>query len=187
LNEELRHGLTQCDVFSLGCTIYEAASGLELAKNGDEWQAMRTGQAPRLERYSALFNEIVMAMLRCSAVERPSIDAILEHPCLAPQHPCDVSDQTAELLQLRQDLEQERLKNSLMQRQAQVSPLAARAGQLACCMCVCVCVCVFVCVCVCLGGGAVGGAAPAGGSVCAQALTVQVLRLQRAGGVAVLF
>lgn len=41
MNEDYTH-LAKADIFSLGCSLYEAASGHELPKNGPEWHQVGT-------------------------------------------------------------------------------------------------------------------------------------------------
>lgn len=49
--------LTKCDVFSLGCTVYEVLLGEELPMNGSEWIAIREGKL-RLGEIEALPTEL---------------------------------------------------------------------------------------------------------------------------------
>lgn len=39
------HPCLQCDVFSLGITLYEIISGRPLPPNGEEWHSLRSGKA----------------------------------------------------------------------------------------------------------------------------------------------
>eukprot|EP00730_Choanoeca_flexa_P006372 TRINITY_DN12142_c0_g2_i4.p1 TRINITY_DN12142_c0_g2~~TRINITY_DN12142_c0_g2_i4.p1 ORF type:complete len:553 (+),score=139.07 TRINITY_DN12142_c0_g2_i4:254-1912(+) len=112
LQEDYTH-LMASDIFSLGCTMYEAASGIPLAKNGPEWQAMRNGQASRLARYSNLFNELLFALLQPNPEARPSIDEVVGHPVLQPEPKADEGKDSEEL---RKMLIAERTRNMLMAR-----------------------------------------------------------------------
>ena len=51
--------LTKADIFSLGLSIYEAASGSPLPKNGEKWQELRSGLLPYLSHYSKDFNDLL--------------------------------------------------------------------------------------------------------------------------------
>lgn len=58
MNEDYTQ-LAKADIFSLGCSLYEAASGHELPKNGPEWHKVRRltavpGYAHRLLRHPPL-------------------------------------------------------------------------------------------------------------------------------------
>ena len=62
LNEKVdKHLLCKCDVFSLGLSIYEAASLVNLPKNSTEgdYQMYKEGGAPDIDGYSKEFNHIV--------------------------------------------------------------------------------------------------------------------------------
>ena len=51
--------LTKADIFAFGLTMYQAAGGGELPKNGDLWHKIRTGGLPDLPRYSKDFNQLI--------------------------------------------------------------------------------------------------------------------------------
>lgn len=58
LNLDCTH-LFKADMFSLGMTLFEAAGGGPLPKNGDEWQKLRHGEVPDLKRLSRDFNDLI--------------------------------------------------------------------------------------------------------------------------------
>lgn len=70
--------LQKADVFAFGMTLYEAAGGGPLPKNGDEWQQLRSGQIPYLKRYSSTFNQIIKSMLHPDPQKRPHVKCILQ-------------------------------------------------------------------------------------------------------------
>lgn len=81
LHEDFAH-LQKADIFALGITLYEAAGGGPLPKNGAEWHKLRTGQVPRLAHLSAEFNDLIAQMTHPDATQRPSATTITRHPCL---------------------------------------------------------------------------------------------------------
>lgn len=58
LQEEFGH-LPKADIFALGLTMFEAAGGGTLPKNGDEWHAIRRGELPTLPHCSRDFNDLL--------------------------------------------------------------------------------------------------------------------------------
>ncbi|CAG0892826.1 unnamed protein product [Darwinula stevensoni] len=64
--------LTKADIFSLGLSIYEAASGSPLPKNGEKWQELRSGLLPYLSQYTKDFNDLLRVMVHPCPDERPS-------------------------------------------------------------------------------------------------------------------
>ncbi|XP_065215133.1 wee1-like protein kinase [Planococcus citri] len=77
LNEDYS-SLQKADVFSFGMTLYEAAGGGPLPKNGDEWQRLRSGDIAYLNKYSSTFNQIIRSMLHPDPDQRPNIKSILQ-------------------------------------------------------------------------------------------------------------
>lgn len=69
--------LQKADVFSFGMMLYEAAGGGPLPKNGDEWQQLRSGDIPYLNKYSSTFNQIIKSMLHPDPAKRPDVKSIL--------------------------------------------------------------------------------------------------------------
>ena len=108
--------LTKADVFALGCTLYEAASGQDLAPNGPEWHKLRDGSPRRLERYSVALNDLLVSMLNPDKALRPSIAAILELiPSLRPKTVEEVGE-TVSVEQLQEQLQAERQRNNMLRR-----------------------------------------------------------------------
>ena len=106
--------LMASDIFALGCTMYEAASGCELPKNGPEWQALRSGAIPPLPRYSALFNELLAAMMQPNPEARPDIGMVVGHPAAQPQVPEGEDD----VMAMRKQLHAARARNLVITRYA---------------------------------------------------------------------
>lgn len=51
--------LTKADIFALGLTVFEAAGGGPLQKNGPEWHDMREGKVPELKTISKDLNDLI--------------------------------------------------------------------------------------------------------------------------------
>lgn len=103
--------MTKADVFALGCTLFEAASGRALPKNGPEWHELRHGHVPRLERYSTEFNELLARMLHPDKAMRPSISAILQDPLIA-----EPTEEAQDVRRLKQELREAQKRNVALNR-----------------------------------------------------------------------
>lgn len=79
---DLRKG----DIFALGMSMYELASGSPIPSTGDAYHAMRDGQVPRLpaEISDEMFS-LIASMLHPNPSERPSAADIVRHPMLFPR------------------------------------------------------------------------------------------------------
>lgn len=77
LNDDYSN-LQKADVFAFGMTLYEAAGGGPLPKNGDQWQHLRSGDIPYLNKYSSTFNQIIRSMLYPDPDQRPDVKSILQ-------------------------------------------------------------------------------------------------------------
>ncbi|RWS09029.1 wee1-like protein kinase 2 [Dinothrombium tinctorium] len=96
LHEDYSH-LPKADIFSLGLTIFEMASGEELTKNGEKWHDIRNGKIPKLPNLSEEFYNLIKKMIHKDPVKRPSSSAIVKHPLL-------LSDFDKSTAQLRKEL-----------------------------------------------------------------------------------
>ncbi|KRY41227.1 Membrane-associated tyrosine- and threonine-specific cdc2-inhibitory kinase wee-1.3 [Trichinella spiralis] len=72
------------DIFSLGITILELASDLDVPKNGDVWHYLRTGQLPEglLRRVSPELREVIRSMMHPEHDKRPTAAELLEIPAV---------------------------------------------------------------------------------------------------------
>jgi wee1-like protein kinase len=77
--------LDKADIFSLGLTLYEAASLKQLPKNSledAEYTRLKAGQLPYLTSYTPQLNSILASMVTYSPTIRPSAAALLKMPFL---------------------------------------------------------------------------------------------------------
>ena len=76
----------KADIFSLGATLLEIASSMNLPKNGLLWQKLREGNqikfSPSADRTTQL-EELINKMMDPDPEARPSIEEILLHPNLS--------------------------------------------------------------------------------------------------------
>lgn len=86
LSRELLNGdtslLQASDIFSLGLSVYELASGLQLPREGDEYSALRDKPLPRdrVPHISHHLYQLLCAMVVEDQTARPSAHEIIENP-----------------------------------------------------------------------------------------------------------
>lgn len=106
LQENFKH-LPKADIFALGLTLYEAAGGGPLPKNGNAWHEIRRGNIPVLERYSKKFYDLIKLMIHPDPERRPTAAALLQHSYLCPSP-------SKSIAQLQRELSQEKQKNKIL-------------------------------------------------------------------------
>lgn len=81
----------KCDVFSLGVSLLQLASSLNLPNNGALWQKLREGHqimfSPSANRSKHL-ETLVNRMMTPDPQHRPTIEDILMHPCIRRSITC---------------------------------------------------------------------------------------------------
>ena len=109
-----RAKLTSADIFSLGLTVFEAASLRVLPRNSldsAEYACLKGGLLPRLPHYSAHLNSLLASMVRPEAEQRPSAADILGS--LATSEAAEAED--TRRWRLYRELEQTREKLSVLE------------------------------------------------------------------------
>ena len=72
------------DIFSLGATMFELACLIEMPKDDDLWNILRSGGVSKLkhfpQEYSTEMKEMIEAMMHPDYTRRPTTDLLIEHP-----------------------------------------------------------------------------------------------------------
>jgi len=72
--------LTKADVFSLGITLFELATGFTIPMNGNDWHDLRNERLDVLDNVTHLsdsFKKVIKLMLRRDPKQRPSVKELL--------------------------------------------------------------------------------------------------------------
>jgi len=113
INREL---LTKADIFSLGLTLFEAASLRELPKNSledMEYEKLKSGQLPYLDGYSKDFNNLLKSMVNPDPFARPSATKLATMQSLRGTN----SSNNKSRSQLYQELKDTKAKLRLLEQQ----------------------------------------------------------------------
>lgn len=72
------------DIFSLGVTLLELATNLELPTNGNLWQELRSGTLPPdvANKLSPELYEVITSMMNPDPKQRPTVDQLLQNKVL---------------------------------------------------------------------------------------------------------
>uniref|UniRef100_UPI00358E5209 wee1-like protein kinase n=2 Tax=Myxine glutinosa TaxID=7769 RepID=UPI00358E5209 len=105
--------LPKADVFALALTAVEAAGCGLLPANGAKWQMIRSGHLPQIPRpLSPALTRLLTAMVSPEPERRPSSSDLVRHAALLP-------GSRKSSAQLRRELNAERFKNALLERELQ--------------------------------------------------------------------
>eukprot|EP00092_Neocalanus_flemingeri_P000822 GFUD01000875.1.p1 GENE.GFUD01000875.1~~GFUD01000875.1.p1 ORF type:complete len:537 (-),score=144.38 GFUD01000875.1:131-1690(-) len=105
--------LDKADIFSLGLTIYEAASLTNLPRNSledPEYESLKQGQLPYLSNYSEQFNNLVSSMVRHNPSNRPTTTTLLASSYFNTAN-------TKSMSQLYKEIREAKLKLKLFEQQ----------------------------------------------------------------------
>ena len=111
-----REMLVKADIFSLGLTLYEAASLKDLPKNSledQEYEKLKAGQLPYLDGYSKDFNNLLKAMVHPNPRARPSANKLASLQTLRGTN----SSNNKSRSQLYQELKETKAKLRLLEQQ----------------------------------------------------------------------
>lgn len=76
--------LSKVDIFALGLTLYEAAGGGPLPKNGEEWHSIREGKLKPLPHLSTEFINLIKKMIHPEPECRPSASELIMETVSSP-------------------------------------------------------------------------------------------------------
>ena len=111
-----REMLAKADIFSLGLTLYEAASLKDLPKNSledQEYEKLKAGQLPYLDGYSKDFNNLLLSMVHPNPRARPSAAKLASLQTLRGTN----SSNNKSRSQLYQELKETKAKLRLLEQQ----------------------------------------------------------------------
>mmetsp|Transcript_6241 Transcript_6241/g.16568 ORF Transcript_6241/g.16568 Transcript_6241/m.16568 type:complete len:692 (+) Transcript_6241:253-2328(+) len=78
-------GLDKADMFALGATLYELATGTGLPASGERFHAIRQGQLMMMPHVSVKLQSLIKRLMSHDPRSRPTAEQVLKNPLLHPQ------------------------------------------------------------------------------------------------------
>ncbi|XP_061578379.1 wee1-like protein kinase [Cololabis saira] len=115
--------LTKADIFALALTVVGASGAEPLPSNGEKWHEIRRGKLPSIPQViSAEFLGLLKLMIHPDPLRRPSASELIKHPVLLT-----AARMSAD--QLRVELNAEKFKNALLQKELKKAQMARAAAE----------------------------------------------------------
>uniref|UniRef100_A0AAY4D5G8 Wee1-like protein kinase n=1 Tax=Denticeps clupeoides TaxID=299321 RepID=A0AAY4D5G8_9TELE len=115
--------LTKADVFALALTVISASGAEPLPTNGEKWHEIRHGRLPPVPQVlSQEFLGLLKLMIHPDPTRRPSASELIRHPVLLT-----AARMSAD--QLRVELNAEKFKNALLQKELKKAQMAKAAAE----------------------------------------------------------
>ncbi|KAJ7998157.1 hypothetical protein DPEC_G00219680 [Dallia pectoralis] len=115
--------LTKADIFALALTVISASGAEPLPSNGDRWHDIRQGHLPPIPQVlSQEFLSLLKLMIHPDPARRPSTSDLIKHPVLLT-----AARMSAD--QLRIELNAEKFKNALLQKELKKAQIAKAAAE----------------------------------------------------------
>ncbi|RVE71294.1 hypothetical protein OJAV_G00050300 [Oryzias javanicus] len=115
--------LTKADIFALALTVVGASGAEPLPSNGEKWHEIRKGKLPSIPQVlSPEFLSLLKLMIHPDPLRRPSASDLLRHPVLLTSARMSAD-------QLRVELNAEKFKNALLQKELKKAQMARAAAE----------------------------------------------------------